>query len=86
MDYTQLIYRLRQGELVANIDSENKVLGYTSTAPNKDAIAAANALVKLSAQVQNDMVYIATLTKERDEYYDQLVKLQSTIAESESPA
>lgn len=77
MDYTQLIKRLTQGELKAIIGDENEVKGYETLPPNRDALMAAKVIRKLSAQLQQDMQYIATLTQERDEYLDQLTKLQT---------
>lgn len=77
MDYTQLIKRLTQGELKAIIGDENEVKGYETLPPNRDALMAAKVIMKLSTQVQQDMQYIATLTQERDEHFDQLTKLQT---------
>lgn len=76
MDYTQLIKRLTQGELKAIIGDENEVKGYETLPPSRDALMAAKVIMKLSKQLHQDMEYIANLTKECDEYFDQLTKLK----------
>lgn len=71
MNHDILINILKNGETYTINDGENPPY-QVPRPPTKYTIAAADLIVKLLGQLQNDQVYLAQLQRERDEAYNEL--------------